>query len=70
MPELRSAGDPVESIVWSQSAFASGLTDIRWVDIAGSRTKVARPDTPAQFTTQGDITSHRRFLALRNHHQR
>lgn len=33
-----------------QAAVVSPLTDARWVDIAGHRTKVARLDTPEQFT--------------------
>lgn len=33
-----------------QAAVVRPLTDTRWVDIAGHRTKVARLDTPEQFT--------------------
>jgi len=33
-----------------KAAVVRPLTDIRWVDIAGHRTKVARLDTPEQFT--------------------
>jgi saccharopine dehydrogenase-like NADP-dependent oxidoreductase len=33
-----------------QAAVVRPLTDARWVDIAGHRTKVARLDTPEQFT--------------------
>jgi hypothetical protein len=39
--EVRKDGKPV---------VVSPLTDTRWVDIAGHRTKVARLDTPEQFT--------------------
>ncbi|RVW10494.1 saccharopine dehydrogenase [Prescottella agglutinans] len=39
--EVRRAGVPVT---------VAPLSDARWVDIAGSRTKVARLDTPEQFT--------------------
>ena len=33
-----------------QAAVVRPLTDARWVDVAGHRTKVARLDTPEQFT--------------------
>ncbi|WP_433611158.1 saccharopine dehydrogenase [Prescottella agglutinans] len=39
--EVRRSGVPVT---------VTPLSDTRWVDIAGSRTKVARLDTPEQFT--------------------
>jgi hypothetical protein len=39
--EVREGGKPV---------IVSPLSDTRWVDIAGHRTKVARLDTPEQFT--------------------
>ncbi len=39
--EVRRSGGP---------ATVAPLSDARWVDIAGSRTKVARLDTPEQFT--------------------